>query len=177
MSESLENLLLNFALMARRDVYAQRQPDGSYRPVPGEFGLAQAKAQLNGSTAYGVYPLIGDETQTAVIDLDDHAKTFPADKMLEFAVAIHAILLEFGYRPILFRSGGGLGIHIWVFFRNRQKARAVRAFFKKILARCGLKEGAGGVEEKQAEIFPKQDGVSEGGYGNLIALPFARASG
>jgi Family of unknown function (DUF5906)/Primase C terminal 2 (PriCT-2) len=177
MSESLENLLLNFAKLGRPEVYAQRQPDGSYRPVQGVFDLQQAKAQLSGSAAYGVYPLIGDQTQIAVLDLDDHAKTFPADKMLEFALSIHTALLEFGYRPILFRSGGGFGVHIWVFFRKHQKARAVRAFFKKILARCGLKEGASGVEEKQAEIFPRQDGVNEGGYGNLIALPFARESG
>jgi Family of unknown function (DUF5906)/Primase C terminal 2 (PriCT-2) len=177
MSESLENLLLNFAKLGRPDVYAQRQPDGSYRPVDGAFDLQQAKAQLSGSAAYGIYPLIGDQTQIAVVDLDDHAKTFPADKMLELAVAIYTILLEFGYRPILFRSGGGFGIHIWVFFGNRQRARVVRAFFKKILARCGLREGASGVEEKQADFFPKQDSVAEGGYGNLIALPFARESG
>lgn len=177
MVESLETLLLNFASLARRDVYAQRQADGSYKKAQGEFALSQAKSHLNGGTACAIYPVIGDQTQIAVIDLDDHAKTYPREKMLELALTIHTILLEFDYRPILFRSGGGYGIHIWVLFSNRQKARAVRAFFRKILARVNLKDGSGGVEFGQGEIFPRQDATSDGGVGNAIALPFARESG
>ena len=80
-------------------------------------------------------------------------------------------------KPIMFRSGGGRGLHIWLLFEKLQSARAVRAMLRTACGRCKLRDGAAGAAAGQVEIFPKQDRVEDDALGNLIALPFARASG
>ena len=177
MSEALAKFILSIAQLARTDAFASRLADGRYSTMQGEFSLHHAKAQLEGGAAYGVYPVVGDQTRIAVIDLDDHEKNFPREKMLEVGLRIREALLDFDQYPIMFQSGGGFGIHIWLLFANRQKARVVRVQLRKVLAKLGLKEGTKGVADGEGEIFPKQDGVTGAGLGNLIALPFARESG
>ena len=131
---------------------------------------------LSGKQPFGIYMCQGTESSIGVIDLDDHDGTSDPAQMRDIARAIYDALLTFGMRPLVVRSGGGKGIHIWVVFRNPQSARNLRQFLRKQIGRLGLKDGAGGIAKKEVEIFPKQDKVAEGGYGNLIALPFARAS-
>ena len=82
-----------------------------------------------------------------------------------------------GFRPILFRSGGGNGIHIWLAWEKPQSARDVRHALQSIVSRAGLEKRNSLVFQKNTvEIFPKQDEVDAGRYGNLIALPLSRKS-
>jgi hypothetical protein len=55
-------------------------------------------------------------------------------------------------------------------------AKNVRRALQGVLQKVGLKSGTAGILKNTVELFPKQDEVDVGKYGNLIALPFARAS-
>src|ERR1700723_2200021 len=54
------------------------------------------------------------------------------------------------------------GYHIWIFFDEPLLASEARAFAKLVLR---------GMENPKIEIFPKQDTVGKGGFGNCIWLP------
>ena len=43
-------------------------------------------------------------------------------------------------------------------------------------ASCGLRDGSGGLKDKQVEVFPKQDHVADGKFGNMFVLPLAAQS-
>jgi hypothetical protein len=86
--------------------------------------------------------------------------------------------LEFGWgmQPILWRSGGGHGVHLMLLWEDKQDAYSVRAMLTQALVACGLADGNGGVANDECEIFPKQSSVPLGGYGNQFILPGTRAS-
>jgi hypothetical protein len=52
----------------------------------------------------------------------------------------------------------------------------VRRELSTVLAAAGFRAGAGGIAQGAVECFPKQDRVDADGFGNLVALPLARAS-
>lgn len=127
---------------------------------------------LNGGPHIGVY--LGDPNSSsvrfAVYDLDDHNGELGWDEIVNRARAIVDELKRRGFDAFVTRSGGGNGIHISLFWKDPQAASAVRVLMADVLKTCDLGDHA------DIEIFPKQDSVSKGGYGNLVALPFARKS-
>ena len=96
--------------------------------------------------------------------------------MVKIGLSIVAQAEKFGIEVHPFRSGGGHGMHLWSFWEGPQNAKHVRHLLRAILASLGLKDGAGGVARGEVEVFPKQDSVKQGSFGNLIAVPGARAS-
>lgn len=167
----------------REDAYAIRVPSGNtnkmiYKPFSKQLTPESIKNHISGDGPnIGVYPLKAGSSHTPflVYDLDDHS----GKRRLEVENALidtTFALKKAGIKFVVFRSGGGKGFHIWILLETPQSAAIVRAYAQDILGIIGYKEGNGGVENKEIEIFPKQDKVSMKGYGNLIAVPLGRNS-
>lgn len=68
------------------------------------------------------------------------------------------------------RSRSGNGAHVWIFFSEALSAIKARKLGNTILTAAMSKDGR--VSFKSYDrIFPNQDRLPEGGFGNLIALP------
>ena len=161
---------------ARTDVHAIMRDDGKYYPISEKPAQYIVERHLNSSPPIGLYLVKGEKTQAAVIDLDSHDGLLSWPDMVDAALKIIAAAVLLGLRAHTFRSGGGRGIHLWFLWEKPQNARHVRHLLRNMLASVGLRDGTGGVAKGEVEIFPKQDRVGPGKFGNLIALPGARAS-
>ena len=129
----------------------------------------------NGGPAYGAYPIRPGESvcMMALFDLDSHKGETPWERMAEVALDLCNELDQLGIVPHPWRSSGGLGIHLLMTWATPQDAHSVRQLLKDVLARLGFRDGAGGVAKGEIEIFPKQDRVNPGQYGNYFFLPAA----
>lgn len=116
-------------------------------------------------------------TRIAVLDLDSHHEDLPWDEMTRFARQI-ADILETDEQLIAnpFRSSGGHGIHLIYLWDQAQDAYSVRAVIREVLGRIDFHDGTRGVRARQFELFPKQDHVPIGGYGNYFLLPLTGQS-
>lgn len=130
---------------------------------------------VNGGPARGVCPIKEGESVTlvAVLDFDSHGGETAWPEMQRAAENVMVDLRSHGYRPIPFRSSGGRGIHLYLLWDEPQDAYSVRAELAHILELGGLKSGAKGVVAREVEIFPKQDEVQAGEFGNQFILPLA----
>lgn len=136
------------------------------------------KEHLRGVAARGVSPIFEGQstTRVALLDLDSHKGETPWEGMRFAARKVAEKFEEAGYYPVAFRSTGGNGIHIFLVWDKPQDARSVREFLRDIIAELGFRPGAKGIAEGQIEIFPKQDKVEKGDYGNQFILPLAGKS-
>lgn len=151
--------------------------------IKGEFGMAWTREELTrvrlkrhveGTLARGVCPIRAGEstTRVAVFDLDSHKGETGWKRMVEIAAALCSALEAKGYRPVVFRSSGGRGIHIFLIWDEPQDAYSVRwGLDRGVLWPLGFKNGAKGVAAGEIEVFPKQDQVPEHGFGNQFILP------
>lgn len=78
---------------------------------------------------------------------------------------------HFGLVPAVERSRSGNGAHVWLFFEEPIEAGLARDFGCALITYA--MEQAGGMSfESYDRLFPTQATIPEGGFGNLIALPF-----
>lgn len=135
-------------------------------------------AHLEGGTRRGVALIRPGEAvvSVAVLDLDDHHGAAGWDRMVAVALRVRVACEQAGMVPTLVRSSGGRGVQAWLLWDTPQDAHSVRVALRRVVEGPGLREGTGGVAAGQVEIFPKQDRVREGGYGNLVWLPLAGES-
>lgn len=133
---------------------------------------------LNGGPARGVCPIREGEstTRVAVLDFDSHDGAVSWAQMSAVVARVYDALTGAGLQPILFRSGGGRGVHLYLLWDDPQDAYSVRQFLRGVLESVGLRDGAGGVDANRVEIFPKQNEVGVGKFGNQFILPGSRAS-
>lgn len=139
---------------------------------------AALRHHLNGGPARGVCPIKEgeDTTRVGLLDFDSHKGETPWSEMQAAAGRVCEALEARGLRPVPWRSSGGRGIHVYVLWDEPQDAYTVRQVLTEALADCGMRNGNGGVRAGQAEVFPKQDSVPVGGYGNQFILPLAGKS-
>ena len=133
----------------------------------------------NGGPARGVALIKPGESVTLVacLDFDSHRGEVEWPEMAVRAGRVHdALTLAWGMEPAAFRSTGGRGVHIWLMWDEPQDAYTVRSWLADVLASCGLKAGVGSLRAGEVEVFPKQNDVAVGGYGNQVFLPLAGAS-
>jgi len=119
---------------------------------------------LLGKQTIGVYPLLQDDTCWFVaVDLDK--KSWEAD-----ACAFLKMCQETGVPASLERSRSGNGGHVWMFFASPVQAALARKLASALLTRTMERRYAMGLDSYD-RLFPSQDTMPKGGFGNLIALP------
>src|SRR4051812_37813124 len=89
-------------------------PNGP-RKLDERFTEIHLSAHVSGSETYGLCPIAPGEsaTRVALLDLDAHKGETPWPEMRRVADLIRTALELDGYKPVLFRSSGGSGIHIY----------------------------------------------------------------
>ena len=119
---------------------------------------------LLGKQTIGVYPLLQDDTCWFVaVDFDK--KTWESD-----ACAFLKMCQETGVPASLERSRSGNGGHVWIFFASPIQAALARKLASAVLTRRMERRYAMGLDSYD-RLFPSQDTMPKGGFGNLIALP------
>lgn len=148
------------------------------RRIDEPFDEVKLSEHVMGGNAYGLCPIKPGEstTRVAVLDFDSHKGETPWPEMLKTAEAVAGELLLDGCEPVLFRSSGGHGIHIYLVWNEPQDAYSVREMLRLKLEACGLTPGTGGVSKSEVEIFPKQNSVEVGSFGSMFVLPLSGKS-
>jgi superfamily II DNA or RNA helicase len=119
---------------------------------------------LQGRHVMGVYPLLVDDTcWLLAIDLDE--RSWRAD-----VVALRGACRELDLAPAVERSRSGEGAHVWFFFSEPVQAALARQFGLMLLTDAMARSPTLGMASYD-RLFPSQDTLPKGGYGNLIALP------
>jgi hypothetical protein len=122
-------------------------------------------AHLKGKHVLGVYPLLRDETcWFLAVDFDKHA-------WAEDVAAFRATCLDFGVPTAIERSRSGNGAHAWFFFANPIPAATARKMGCYLLTEAMARRHQVKLDSYD-RLFPNQDTMPRGGFGNLIALPF-----
>ena len=117
----------------------------------------------------GCYPLLVDDTvRFAAIDFD--RVSWRSDSS-----SVCAVLKELGLPIARERSRSGNGAHLWFFFDEPQPARFVREALTYVLTLTMERNPEIGLGSYD-RIFPNQDRLPKGGFGNLIALPLQGAA-
>jgi superfamily II DNA or RNA helicase len=130
-------------------------------PAPAEDELLR---HLRGRHVMGVYPLLaGDMCRLLAIDLDE--RSWRADVM-----ALREACREVGLVPAVERSRSGEGAHVWFFFSEPVQAALARRFGLMLLTDAMARSPTLGMASYD-RLFPSQDTLPKGGFGNLIALP------
>ncbi|MBV9414619.1 MAG: hypothetical protein JO363_06540, partial [Solirubrobacterales bacterium] len=129
----------------------------------------QLLAHLQGRQVVGIYPLLPDDRcWLLAIDLD--RGSWRADVQ-----ALTGTCRSIGLDPAVERSRSGNGAHIWFFFTEPVPAVEARRLGFTILTAAMARGAALGVDSYD-RLFPSQDVLPSGGFGNLIALPLQRAA-
>ncbi len=113
----------------------------------------------------GLYVLDADSnTRVLVLDFDD-------DGWKAAVQAIRAVASKHGVEAHVERSRSGSGGHIWFFFESAISAKLARAFGNALIEEAMTMGGALGFDAFD-RMFPAQETIPAGGFGNLIAAPF-----
>ena len=115
----------------------------------------------------GIYPMLSDETcYFLAIDFDK-------DTWAEDAKIYLQICREYEVPAYLERSRSGNGGHVWIFFSEPIPAKLARQLGTFMLTRA-MESGSGMGFNSYDRLFPSQDTLPKGGFGNLIALPLQK---
>lgn len=122
---------------------------------------------LAGEHTVGVYPLLEDDScYFLAVDFDEAEWK---DDALAFRQSCEAL----GVPAALEISRSGKGAHIWVFFAGRVLARDARRLGTAVISHTCSRTRQLKLESYD-RLFPNQDTMPKGGFGNLIALPLQR---
>ena len=115
----------------------------------------------------GLYPLRVDEHCHFV------AADFDKDSWREDVGAVARTCSERGLPVAVERSRSGNGAHLWWFFSEPLPGRLAREFASWILTETLEGRPEVGLDSYD-RLFPNQDTLPKGGFGNLIALPLQK---
>ena len=120
----------------------------------------------------GLYPLLPENLcRFLVIDFDgDVPKSSVTENWKSDILAVHKTSSELNIPSYMEISRSGNGGHLWFFFEENISAWLARSFGSSILKLAMQKRHSISFESFD-RIFPNQDEIPKGGYGNLIALP------
>ena len=122
---------------------------------------------LAGQQVVGLYPLLHDNTCYFL------AVDFDKGQWQDEVKAMSKACADFDIPHTIEISRSGNGAHLWVFFENKVPAKEAR------LLGFGLLDKAMEIYpnlsfDSYDRLFPNQDILPDGGFGNLIALPLQR---
>lgn len=137
-----------------------RKADREYLPLSDEV----VAAHLAGSINAGLYPLLPNDTcRVLACDFDGNGWALDALAYLEAARAA-------GISAALERSRSGDGAHVWIFFSGPVPAVSARRLGVHLLREAMNERGELDLASYD-RLFPTQDFMPKGSFGNLIALP------
>ena len=133
------------------------------------FDAVVVEAHLRGKAVLGVYPLLQDETcRFLAIDFDE--ESWRADVAMTVQAAHES---DIPCAVEISRSGNGA--HLWIFFAEPVEAAKARQMGSALLTQA-MKKHARLAFSSYDRMFPNQDTMPKGGFGNLIALPLQPAA-
>lgn len=173
----------------RDDVYAlrwERDGRGGYAPAlrpgapRGRHVVREAddylpltpdvvRRHLTGTCTLGIYPLLRDDTCWFL------AIDFDKEGWRQDVLAALKACDELAIPAALERSRSGNGAHLWVFFSEPVAASTARSLGSAVLTRALHRRYQIGLDSYD-RLFPSQDTLPKGGFGNLIAVPLQGAS-
>ncbi len=119
---------------------------------------------LQGRHVMGVYPLLEDETCWFLAA--DFDKSSWKDEVAAFAETCRSV----GVPVAIERSRSGNGAHVWFFFATPVPASTARKMGCYLITETMNRRHELGMDSYD-RLFPNQDTIPRGGFGNLIALP------
>lgn len=165
----------------RRDVFSEQQDSGAYFPVRQPITTDDVAEHLAGLASYGSYVIRpGDQSvRYVVFDLDTHDEG-AQEHLCYCAMRLVQLLVnpeqhqawDLRFRCLLYEASGNKGTHVWLFLSAPLPAAQVRRWVTRDFMPAW--------EEKAKpagwpiEVYPKQDSVDEGGFGNLVKLPLGK---
>lgn len=110
-----------------------------------------------------------------VLDKDSNTKVLVIDfdgaDWKEATNAIRLVAKSHGIDAAVERSRSGNGAHVWFFFLELTNAKTARDFGSSLIAEAAMLNKTITFEAFD-RMLPAQSTIPEGGFGNLIALPF-----
>ncbi|HXV59912.1 MAG TPA: restriction endonuclease subunit R, partial [Vicinamibacteria bacterium] len=120
---------------------------------------------LQGRIVAGVYPLLEDDTcWFLAMDFDKGTWEKDVSALVETCRGMQL-------PTAVERSRSGNGAHVWFFFREPVSARTARQFGCHLITQTMARRHELPMASYD-RLFPNQDMLPRGGFGNLIALPF-----
>ena len=112
----------------------------------------------------GIYPLLPDENcRFLCIDFDE-------ENFRDDVKAFLTVCEKNGIPAATEISRSGNGAHIWIFFKNATQARTARSLGTALLT-SAMELNSRLSFCSYDRMFPNQDTMPNGGFGNLVALP------
>lgn len=122
---------------------------------------------LAGKITIGIYPILrNDNCNFLAIDFDKK-------RWKEDVTAIYTTCLNLNIPTSIEISRSGNGAHLWIFFSEEISAIEARKLGNHIISET-MKMGQFLDLDSYDRMFPNQDYLPEGGFGNLIALPLQK---
>ena len=122
---------------------------------------------LVGAQTVGVYPLLTDDTcNFLAVDFDEQEWREDARAFMQ---SCHAL----GVPAALEISRSGNGAHAWIFFAQRVDASGARRLGTALISHVCNRTRQLKLNSYD-RLFPNQDTMPKGGFGNLIALPLQK---
>lgn len=125
--------------------------------------------ETGGEFVMGVYPMLLDESCFFL------AADFDKESWQEDIRAVRETCLQMGLPAAVERSRSGNGAHLWLFFDAAIPAVLARKLGAHILTETMERRPDIGLDSYD-RLFPNQDTLPRGGFGNLIALPLQKCA-
>lgn len=125
------------------------------------------ESHLKGDKVVGLYPMQKDE-KCWFLAVDFDKKSWRED-VRAFLNVSRKLMIDFSME----RSKSGEGAHLWLFFSEPLKAAKVRKLGLALLSKALEQRHEIGMDSFD-RLFPNQDTMPSGGFGNLIALPLQK---
>ena len=119
---------------------------------------------LLGKETIGIYPILKDNTSYFIVaDFDEADWKNDSQKFIKECGNI-------GLKAYTEISQSGNGAHVWVFFEENYPCWKSRAILLELIQKV-FNHSEFIKEVSFDRLFPNQDTITDGGFGNLIALP------
>ena len=125
------------------------------------------ESHLRGQQTVGTYVIRPDDTCIFL------AADFDNDGWKNEVIAYRDAAAKVGITALVEISRSGNGAHAWIFFMEPVPARDARALGSLLLAKIEATRPSSLLQSFD-RLFPKQDVMPKGGFGNLIALPLQK---
>ncbi|MBN2807574.1 MAG: DEAD/DEAH box helicase family protein [Prolixibacteraceae bacterium] len=137
--------------------------------IPLDENIVEAHLRGQNNLVVGIYPLLLNETcHFLAIDFDDEG-------WHKDVSTLQSVCSSFDIPTAVERSRSGNGAHVWFFFEQAISASIARKFGSAMLTNAMSKQHD--IPFKSYDrLFPNQDTMPKGGFGNLIALPLQKAA-